>query len=372
MNINDLFKEIFSGEKINSESAIILDIYSVIKIMDFYNDYMMTDEQKRLNQYTSTLLIVVMNFVIYEIMQYTNGKMDDENNSKINKNLRYAVHQFRRNNFKYRDNCLKEKMGISIEEENPMLDCILYFIKDDKGKKFVGTNIWEEYVIQNNFNKDLTYQQYTNMLMNFFRTIHTFLLENGLKDDNYKLKKIDKKHCKIIAQTYSFVSLIRKSKIKEEKMIRRLLIGFSQLATIDTMFKELIDIEDNEIKDSYIIYFFNKVTAFVLDETLDNIQSYINNTKDSETKEKLEDILFILKKANCEKNKKLRNNFHYGKQDKVFDNKDEMVIYLKQNLKYIEKIMNQIIKILNIKDRKITFAFFRLLAWTEYGYEADK
>lgn len=262
-------------------------------------------------------------------------------------------------------------MGISSDKQNPMLDFTLYFIKGKEEKRFIGTNIWEQYVIQNNFNNELTFQQYADILMNFFRTIHTVLLKNGLNDDNYRLKKINKEQIKMIDQPYSFVSLIRKSEIKEEKLLRRLLIGYSQLAIVDTMFKEIIDINDNEIKNSYIIYFLNKVTAYVLDETFDNVQSYINNADDLETKEKLKCILSTFQKVDCERNRNLRNNLHYIKQDKIFSNREEMLICLKENLKYISIIMNQITNLLNIRDRKITFAFFKLLRWTEYGYEAD-
>lgn len=339
--------------------------------MDFYNEYMLVNKQKRMNQYTTTLIIVIMNFILYEIIQYENGDINAIEHSNTNKNLRYAVHQFRKNNFKDRDNIIIKNMSISTDEQNPMLDFTLYFIKEKAEKRFIGTNIWEQYVIQNNFNKEFTYQQYANILMSFFRTIYTVLLENGLNDDNYKLKKISKRQTKIIEQPYSFVSLIRNSKIKEEKILRRLLIGYSQLATVDTMFKGLIDINNDEIQNSYIIYFLNKVTAYVLDETFDNIQSYINNTKDLKIKEKLNFILSTFQKVDCERNTRLRNNFHYNKQDKVFSNKEEMLIYLKENLKHIPVIMNQITNLLNIRDRKITYAFFRLLRWTEYGYEAE-
>lgn len=371
VNIDDIFQECIIKEQIASENAIISDIYSIIKIMDFYNEYMLIDKQKKLNQYTTTLIVVLMNFILYEIIQCENSKISREEHENINKNLRYAVHQFRKNNFNDRDDIIIKNMGISTDELNPMLDFTLYFIKNENEKRFIGTNIWEEYVIQNNFNKEITYQKYANMLMNFFTTIYTILVESGLKDDDYKLKKINKKESKIIYQPYSFVSLIRKSKIVEEKILRRLLIAYSQLATIDTMFKELIDINDNEIINSYILYFLNKIIAYVLDETYDNIQSYIKNTKDLKIKEDLKNILYTFGKIDCEKNRRLRNNFHYTKQDKVFSNKEEMLIYLKENLKYTSVIMNQITHLLNIRDRKIIFAFFRLLRWTEYGYKAE-
>lgn len=70
INIDDIFQECLNSENIISENAIILDIYSIIKIMDFYNEYMLVDKQKRMNQYTTTLIIVIMNFILYEIIQY--------------------------------------------------------------------------------------------------------------------------------------------------------------------------------------------------------------------------------------------------------------------------------------------------------------
>lgn len=372
MGINEIYQEFLNSKNTDiNEIAIILDIYSIIKIMDFYNEYMLIDKQKKLNQYTTTLIVVIMNFILYEIIQCKKSITNDENHQNINKNLRYAVHQFRKNNFKERDDIIVKNMGISIDELNPMLDFTLYFIKNNKGKRFIGTNIWEQYVIQNNFNKEITFQKYADILMHFFRTIYTILVQNGLKDDGYKLKKVETEESKIIAQPYSFVSLIRKSKIKEEKMLRRLLIAYSQLATLDIMLTELIDIEDNAMQNSYIVYFLSKMIAYVLDETFDNIQSYISNTEDLEIRGKLQIILSLFEQIDCEKNKKLRNNFHYSKQDIIFKSKEEMLGYLKKNLKQMTNIMKQIVDLLNIKNRKTTFAFFKLLRWSEYGYKAE-
>ncbi len=372
MKIEDIFNCFIDNKTVDSWNAMFIDIYSITKILDFYNEYMLENKQRRLNQHTTTLITVIMNFIVYEIMKCENMKIDTADYSEINRNLRHAVHQFKRKNFNDRDIIMTENMGISIDEQKPMLDFILYFMKEDKNKKFIGTNIWEQYVTQNNFEEGVTYQQYTNVLMSFFRTIHDKLVEEGLEDDDYILKKIETSPAKIIEQPYSFVSLIRKSKIKQDKLLKRLLIAYSQLSTIDIIFKDMIDLNDEEIKNSYIIYFFSKMVAYVLDETYDNIQSYINSTQDIAIKKELETILFLFRNVDCENNRKLRNNFHYIHQDKVFDTKEEILINVKDNLQYISDVMMQIKEIINIKDRKLTFAFFRLLRWSEYGYEGEK
>lgn len=372
MKIGDVYDHILNSENIGSWNAMVIDIYSITKILDFYNAHMLEDKQRRLNQHTTTLITVIMNFIVYEVMKCENMKIDTADYSKINGNLRHAVHQFRRKNFNNRDIVMNENMGISTDEQNPMLDFILYFIKEDKNKKFIGTNIWEQYVTQNNFGGEVNYQQYTDVLMSFFRTIHDELVDGGLADDDYCLRKINKAPIKIIEQPYSFVSLIRKSKIKQDKLLKRLLIAYSQLSTIDIIFKDMIDLNDDEIKDSYIIYFFSKMVAYVLDETYDNVNSYLQNTQSIEEKKMLGVILDTFKNVDCENNRKLRNNFHYISQDKVFTTKEEIVTSVKNNLQFISNIISKIEEIINIKDRKLTYAFFRLLRWTEYGYEGSK
>lgn len=372
--INNIYKKYFkekTDEKDIGSMAILIDIYGIIKIMNFYNDYMLESKNKIVNGYTTTFITVIMNLIYCEISNY----IDSENKlGNVNKDLRYAVHQFRQNNFKDRDLILSKKMGISIDSTNPMLDFIVYFLKYNENIEFVGSSIWENYVIQNNF-EDITYQEYVNSLMSFFRSSYNYFCSNDVLDEKYKFSKIDSKNIKLITQPYSFVSLIRKSKIKNEILIKRLIIAYSQLAIVDTMFNRLIKIEE-EIKDNeYILYFINKVVALVLDETFDNINSYIKNSKykDNVYYTYLNQILDVFYKINnIEKNSKLRNNFHYSKQDIVFMKNDDIYEYLHVNLKTVKEVKNTILDILNIKYRRITFAFFRLLAWSRYGYEKNK
>jgi len=358
MEIGMIYEEYIKNP--TSELAITIDIYSLVKICDFFKNELKND-YIAYNYFLTTHLMSIMNFIRYEVFIYLSNS--NQNSSEIDKNLRYGIHQFRKKDFETREIILTKNMGITIDFENPSLD--FSYIILGKKKKIYSTNILEFYINQNNFS-NVNKQDYINKLMDFFYIMYDkqkmIVIDNT---NSLKPKNIVKCTYKKIQQPYSFVSLIKNSKIKDKKTLLRLLIAYSQIGNILILCKQLIDLDIEQ--NNYIKYFFIKIISLVIDESLDNIDNYILYTSNKNDKQILSKYFDIADKTK-NKIRNIRNNFHYAEQTKVFKNpnmNDELI----QILDLASEIHEKLEEIVNIKYRFITFKFFKLLRWSEYGLE---
>lgn len=338
--------------------AIQIDVYGVAKLIDFFN--INQDKIWR----TNAFVIRVMSIVIFEIIKHfqENSLIDaitikKSQNYKVIKEFRHKIHQYEYKKFQKHIDRVEQGMGRSRDRLKPMLDTVIEYVCIDKAKHLIGTNIWQYYLIEKEIQADISEMQ------SFIRSIQE---RCNYCDDNVNIKK-SKNNYKYKSFSYCYTDIQKNSKFISEKVLDRMLLAFDELSSLVMFFKYTIDVDKYLLNSPYIIYFLAKIAASVYDETVDNIEKYIENSNEKDEDRK---ILIKLHSDISQEitsvSKLMRNNLHYQKQNAInFGCYDELFLFLHALIDECDKIRKNIEGFLDIKPSRIRLGMYQFLRWVQ-------
>ncbi len=343
-----------NNQAILSILAFQIDAFSLAAILNFFNKH--TDLSKE--NWQSNLLIIRM-FAIFvtEIMSflsannYFDATLFDEPNSIENvKLLRNKIHQFRYNDFKKKIQYIDYVMGRSRDKFAPHIDVCLQYTKD---KLLMGTNIYC-------FNFPEAKEQITvNFMQQIVRCVE--------KTSNYPKVDfvINRNDNRVIYNyvPYCYVDIVKNCKLGNKELIDRLLLAFDDMCSIHDFFVYVVDVSDYLRQAPYIIFYFVKMLAIMLDETFDNLDNILKYNKNDDDAKMIETVLNVCPLDIRKLCKCIRNNIHYERQDYVlFD--DELALF-EEMMVISGKLLENIRDILNINPSKARLRYYKFLKWIQ-------
>lgn len=370
--IFDDYRNIISDENLCIENQIkasifslLIDAYSMSKIIDFFNENI--DMTRNCGLWKSNLF-AIRNFSVItsEIIKYLDdnqyidcAQFKEPNSLKSMGDLRNKIHQFRRQDFDKYINNIDSNMGRSRNKFSPHLDIVLEYAVDSHNKKiFMGTNMFQFHFFE------AKNQITVNFMQDVIRTVSTIL---SLPSSDFALKR-SSEYIKYQHKSYCYTDIINNSKIKNERLIDRLLFALDDLCCLQEFFIYLISIDDYLLESPYMIYFLSKTIAITLDETFDNLNSYVINSNNSFEKKQVEKVTENIDKEFIKYCKILRNNLHYQEQTSIRLGTDkELHGFLLQELVVIKDLLNNIKSLLNINPNKIKLTLYQFLRWVQYS-----
>lgn len=368
-NINEVFcayrylmsdSNIFESNKRQlSKLALLIDANALAVILNFFNEYPETNT----NRWRSNLLTIRMFALFtYEIVAYLESLgntidelLDDkEVFSEITK-IRSKVHQFKPKSFSKNIDHIDKTMGRSRDRLYPHIDICFEYTEINNEPFLIGTNV-------NQFHFDEAKKQATvNLMQRVIRTIERAFWDSY----DFKIKPND-----ITRKTewirYCYTDIVKFSKVKNERLIDRLIAAYDDLACIIDFFSITILTEEYLKESPFLLYFFSKMIAIVLDETYDNINNYIKYAKDSEEKNLIKTLLSCNEKFSLNTYKALRNNLHYMEQNLVnIGTPTEQYEFLKKQILEVFNLLNKIKSILNLNPSRRKILLYKFIAWTQ-------
>ncbi len=355
--------DLISDEKLCEDNQVILclfsaqiDAYALATILNFLDNNPETSQEQQAN-----LLIIRLGcMVVYEEMKYLEAQnlfhlSDYEKSDSYDSilKIRHKIHQFRKEQFSGNIKEIDGKMGRTRDWLNPCLDICLLYKKDNQGTELQGTNI-----IQYHFREATD-----KVMVGFINRIIRIIEEQApypLADFKIQRKKVKVKYK---WQTYSYTSIMKNSKINNARVLDRVLFAFDDLCMIREFFDVTICLDEYLKTAPYLIYYFSKMVAIFLDETVDNLKSYIMRSDDSDAGI-LNTIIEGIDEGLLHKCKILRNNLHYEKQESVnLGDENEIYKFLLQELEVVEVLVDKIRVVLNINPSEYKLIFYNFLLW---------
>lgn len=346
--------------KTESLFSLVIDCYGALALLNFVNSFGEEIKNKETIRFEDILVqvfsIIVNESIVYLDMGNILGASMQTEGSYIKSifEIRKDIHQFRKANFHKKI----EELDISLERSrdyaNPALDLAFNFEIMDGIERLIGTNQFQH------INVDAKSRLVVETMQIFLREIEKSV---SLKPCGNLIKIIDIKP-KYKWESVSYVSIIRKSKVLEEREIDRLLRALDVVAATYEMFEYVIDIDDYLIKTPYLVYFFRKIISIFLDETIDNINNFIKYSDDISKVRIFEKILDGVDEGIIEKCRVLRNNLHYESQVEIEigdakQSYDELIWLININM----TIMRNISETIEYRPRKITRIMNRVIRW---------
>lgn len=353
--------DLISDEKLCEDNQVILclfsaqiDAYALATILNFLDDNPETAQEQQAN-----LLIIRLGcMVVYEEMKYLEAQnlfhLSDYEKSDSYESIlkiRNKIHQFRNADFAKNIKEIDKKMGRSRDREKPCFDICLLYKKDSQGTKLQGTNI-----VQYHF-REATDKVMIGFINKIIRIIEE---QSPYPPADFTILRRNVK-TKYKWQTYSYASIMKNSKITNVRVLDRILFAFEDLCMVNEFFTTTIYLGEYLKMEPYLIYYFSKMVAIFLDETVDNFESYIIRSDDLDA-HILKEIIEDIGEGLLQKCKILRNNLHYGKQESViWGNENELYEFLLRELEAVEFLVDKIRKVLNINPSKFTLRFYSFL-----------
>ncbi len=368
-NINEVFhafryfmsdSNLFEANKEQlSNLAFIIDANALAAILNFFNEYPATAT----NRWRSNLLIIRMFALFtYEIVIYLesigNAREElwdnEEAFAEITK-IRNKVHQFKINTFSKNMDHIDKTMGRSRDRLQPHIDMCLEYTEINSVPFLIGTNV-------NHFHFDEAKKQETvNLMQRVVRTVEKAFLGPC----NFKIKPNDIARKAELVQ-YCYTDIVKASKVKNERLIDRLIFAYDDLSCIVDFFDIAISSEEYLKSSPFLLYFFSKMIAIVLDETYDNISNYINHTKEGEERNLIKTLLSCNKDSSISTYKALRNNIHYKEQNLVnIGTPTEQYDFFKKQISEVFNLLNEIKAILNLNPSRRKIILYKFLAWVQ-------
>ena len=343
-----------SNQKLLSILSVQIDAFSLATILNFFNKY---PEFSR-NHWQANLLIIRM-FAIYvsELVifldanrYFDKSSIEQSHSFEDIKLLRNRIHQFRNREYKRKIKYIDQEMGRSRDTHAPHLDICLQYTNH---KLLMGTNVYW-------FNFPEAKEQITiDLMQQIIRCVEkTSNYPNASFEIHRAKQTVEYKY-----EPYCYVDIVKSCKLKNKNLVDRLLLAFDDMCSIYDFFVYVVDVSGYLKQAPYITFYFTKMLAIILDETIDNLNNILKYSKNDLDKIIIEDLLSICPSNIEELCKKLRNNLHYERQDSVsFD--DELKLF--NNLFTIsQELVKRIRNILNINPSKIKLNYYRLLKWLQ-------
>lgn len=342
-----------------SHLAYQIDAYALATILNFFNNN--NEITKKLEQ--SNLLVIRMcALVSSEIIKCITDIGVFDINEYLAPNsygdivsLRNKIHQFRYREFDKNIKNIDSKMGRSRDVLKPHLDiCIKYNINMDK-PILVGSNIYHYHF------EEASEKIVVNFMQRIIRTVENmpfyppakFVIEKSKEKVDYRW------------EPYCYTDIIKNSKIANQRVVDRVLLAFEDLCSVKEFFESTIHVGTYLKNAPYLLYYFCKMVAVFLDETLDNLEKYTRfNTGDEKCV--IKPIVEMIDVELRERCRIMRNNLHYGKQESInLGNVDDMYDMLIQELQITNKMIEGLREILNINPSKLRLIVYRFLRWVQ-------
>jgi len=355
-NIADtyLFPNKFANTIPRSMQAIIMDIYTLGAMIDFFNEHKETISSK-----VHYLIIKNMSITIYEICMFLeiNEKIDDKHFKEFLEHIkeyRHKIHQFRNKDFSFRQQNIDTSMGRSRDKTIPHLDIGLEF---DSKYEYISSNITFFDFDNNHLQQDI------HIMQMLIRTIQN---DSFKINDSYSiLHKAVHHETKIFPYTYT--NILKHTKVNNERLLDRLILGSDELGSCILLFKHTIVVTESLKETPHILVTFMKWLSISYNETIDNLQLFIKFSKPEASDHKL--IKAIIDKVDnniIEFSTVCRNNLHYNKQEEL------KLLDINHLYETFNKFINESIflkkefdKLINIKGNKWKLYGNKFLAWAQ-------
>lgn len=345
-----------------SNFAFQIDSFALATILNYYNIH--PDLSKNQNLWKSNLFIIrSFAMVSCEIVKFLTehnhidvATFEEPNNLEDIFSLRNKIHQFKYRNFTKTMSNIDLQMGRSRNRLTPHLDLRLEYFTDSGNTKLLGTNIYQFHFGEAKVQPTMT------LMQRIIRTVEglPFFSSNDFK---IQRGRVNPKHK---WQVYCYTDIISSTKIKNERVLDRVLFAFDDLCCVSQFFSFAILTDEYLREAPYLIFFFCKMIAITLDETFDNFNEYILRSNTDSDGEILKNIMdgiddeFILY---CQS---LRNNLHYDKQASLsIGDADELYLFLKKELSIVELVLGRIRSVLNINPTRGKLLFYSFLSWAQ-------
>lgn len=338
--------------------SLLIDVHGVSLLIDFFNS------SKEADQRANLFVIKILNIVSYESIKFI-SKLDekimlnytsDETFSNL-KDFRHIIHQFEYSKFNKIMKKLNDTTGRSYDKLKPMLDMVVYYQKTGVHYVIEGTNT-------NLFKfSSPELQEVVNDSQSLIRSLDALI---GQKKDFFIIKKSNnrEKHKTI---SYSFVDVMKVTKINNKKLLDRLLFALDDLSEIDYFFNNVILVDDYLLEHPHIIYFLLKIIYIQLNETINNLSNFVKNSPiDCDDRKQVELILDKIDLELISRIQVFRNNLHYEKQITLnIGNENDLFIELKDAIHLSEQMKIDINGLVNIRITKKKIAINSFLHWVQ-------
>ena len=357
-----MYRRLISHEvlcKTNQENlsrlAYQIDAYALAALINFYNRC--PELAKSGELWKSNLFVIrTLALIASEVITFF-GKDYFSKVSEVEKvvALRNKMHQFRRVDFKKNVAQIDEGMGRSREQLKPHLDVELEYLS--KKKHFNGTNIFK-------FRFTEAEEQSTvNIMQQVIRLIER---KTPYSISTFEIEK-SKMRVGYSWEVYCYTDIVKSARIKNVAVVDRLLLAYDDLCCVWEFLTYAIHV-DTYLKDApYLLFFLCKIVAIVLDETFDNLESYVAHSgSDDGDAHILKNILESVDGDFVESCRVIRNNLHYEKQAMVpVGPPEELYAFLQKEVDIIQGIMGHVGGLLNIKPSKIQLWAYRFFRWVQ-------
>ena len=357
--ISDEKNNINHGEAI-SHLAYQIDVYALATILNFFNRNV--EMTKKLEQ-ANLLIIRMYALVTSEIVKYVTsiGVFDineyaEPNNYEDIVLLRHKIHQFRYRDFDKYINHIDDKMGRSRNVLKPHIDiCIKYNMVEDKSI-LMGSNVYQYHF------EEAQDKNTVNLMQSIIRGIEHMPF---YPPASFIIKKSESK---VVYrwEPYCYTDIVKNSKITNQRAIDRILLAFDDLCSIKEFFEDTIYVDEYLKKAPYLLFYFCKMVAIFLDETFDNLEKYTKHSDNENDNYVLTPILEIVNDEVREYCRVMRNNLHYGKQEKInLGSVDKMYDMLLLELKITNSLIDELRTVININPSKLRLMIYRFLRWVQ-------
>lgn len=343
-----------SNQKLLSVLAIQIDAFSLASILNFFNKY--SDLSKE-NWQSNLLIIRMFALFVTELFGFLRANkyfdaslISDQNSLENVKLLRNKIHQFRNQDFKQKIQHIDQNMGRSRDKFAPRIDICLQYTGS---KELMGTNIYW-------FNFSEAKDQVTvDLMQQIIRSVEKI---SKYPNTNFEINR-SKKSVTYQYEPYCYVDIVKSCKLKNKKLIDRLLLAFDDMCSIYDFFVYVVDVDKYLEQAPYISFYFIKILAVILDETIDNFKNVLQYNRNEYDTQMITELLNICPSNIQEFCKTLRNNIHYERQEDLLLY-DELPLF-EELFTICKKLVANIRKILNIKPSKAKLCYYNFLKWIQ-------
>lgn len=366
--LNSYIEKLNSDNKVDGTTSIMSMLIDCLGILSLH--MILKDSHATLQQYIFPFMVKNNSRLQYEIIKCADiFKSEDEDFNillsdtyiDIIKNVRMKLKQYENSNFRKRKKDLYNTMGTSKNKEEPRIDVSIFYHKEGKYKFMLGTS-HSYYDINGSDKKTAIMKEvYRNGIalcdkVCFYSNLDIIKLNSNITTkSNFVIKNFP----------YSFIDFLNNNSFKDKNIIDRLINMYDETGYIVALFSNYIDCNNC---NNLLLLSFSKIISIVFTETVKNIKNYLNFAEKNEDYNMLNNLIANIDERILNKSKILRNNLHYNKQNKVFENFTEIKPFY---FKIIEEnyILHKKIEILlNIKLSIYKKGLYKLVRWSKYGY----
>lgn len=207
--------------------AICADAFSLASILDFFNKY---PNYAKENWQSNLLIIRMFSLFATELMTFLSAKdcsdvslIENPNSVEAVKSLRNKIHQFRNRDYRQKIQYIDQEMGRSRDNFKPHIDLCLQYTE---GNILSGTNV---YWFNFQEAKDYTTIGFMQQIIRCIEKISRYpKSEININPSN---QKVTYKYT-----PYCYVDIVKNCKLKNKKLVDRLLLAFDDLCSVYDFF----------------------------------------------------------------------------------------------------------------------------------------